>query len=66
MNKALNYPDFNFYLHTAPCDGREYPFYHYHWTIMPKTSTWAGFELGARMEISTIEPEKAAAFLRKQ
>lgn len=66
MNKALNHPDFNFYLHTAPCDGKEYPFYHYHWTIIPKTGTWAGFELGARMEISTIEPEKAAAFLRKQ
>ncbi|MFA5355441.1 MAG: hypothetical protein WC302_01805 [Candidatus Paceibacterota bacterium] len=66
MNRALNYPDFNFYLHTAPCDGKEYPFYHYHWTIIPKTSTWAGFELGSRMEISTIEPEKAAAYLRKQ
>jgi UDPglucose--hexose-1-phosphate uridylyltransferase len=66
MNKALNYPDYNFYLHTAPCDGRDYPFYHYHWTIIPKTSTWAGFELGSRMEISTIEPEKAAAYLRKQ
>ena len=66
LNKALNYPDYNFYLHTAPCDGKEYPFYHYHWTIIPKTSTWAGFELGSRMEISTIEPEKAAAYLRKQ
>ncbi|MFH1509995.1 MAG: hypothetical protein ABID67_02560 [Candidatus Nealsonbacteria bacterium] len=66
MNKALSYPDYNFYLHTSPCDGKEYPFYHYHWTIIPKTSTWAGFELGSRMEISTIEPEKAAAYLRKQ
>lgn len=64
--KALNNPDYNFYLHTAPCDGRRYNYYHWHWTILPKTSTWAGFEIGARMEISTIEPEKAAEYLRNQ
>lgn len=66
LYKGLNDPAYNFYLHTSPCDGKNYDFYHWHWTILPKTSTWAGFELGARMEISTIEPEKAAAYLRKQ
>ena len=66
LYKALNDPAYNFYLHTAPCDGKKYPHYHYHWTILPKTSTWAGFEIGTRMEISTIEPEKAAEFLREQ
>lgn len=65
LYKALNDPPYNFYLHTSPCDGKEYPYYHWHFTILPKTSTWAGFELGARMEISTIEPEKAAEYLRK-
>jgi UDPglucose--hexose-1-phosphate uridylyltransferase len=64
--KGLADPAYNFYLHTAPCDGKDYPYYHWHWTILPKTSIWAGFELGARMEISTIEPEKAAEYLRKQ
>ena len=64
--KGLNDPAYNFYLHTAPCDGRNYDHYHWHWTILPKTSTWAGFEIGTRMEISTIEPEKAAEYLRKQ
>jgi len=63
--KALNNPDYNFYLHTAPCDGKKHDYYHWHWTILPKTSTWAGFEIGTRMEISTIEPEKAAEFLKK-
>jgi len=63
--KALNDPDYNFYLHTAPCDGNNHDYYHWHWTILPKTSTWAGFEIGTRMEISTIEPEKAAEYLRK-
>ena len=66
LYKALNDPPYNFYLHTAPCDGRDYPYYHWHWTIIPKTATWAGFEIGTRMEISTIDPEKAADYLRKQ
>jgi UDPglucose--hexose-1-phosphate uridylyltransferase len=66
LYKALNNPAYNFYLHTAPCDGKRYDHYHWHWTILPKTSTWAGFEIGTRMEISTIEPEKAAEYLRKQ
>ena len=64
--KGLSDPAYNFYLHTAPCDGKKYPYYHWHWTILPKTSTWAGFEIGTRMEISTITPEKAAEYLRKQ
>ncbi len=66
LYKALGNPAYNFYLHTAPCDGKSYPFYHWHFTILPKTSIHAGFELGAGMEISTIEPEKAAEYLRKQ
>ena len=66
LYKALNNPPYNFYLHTAPCGGEGYDHYHWHFTILPKTSTLAGFELGAGMEISTIEPEKAAEYLRKQ
>ena len=66
LHKGLDDPAYNFYLHTAPCDGKKYPHYHWHWTILPKTAIWAGFELGAEMEISVIEPEKAAAYLRKQ
>lgn len=66
LYKGLSDPPYNFYLHTAPCDGKKYNFYHWHWTILPKTAIWAGFEIGTRMEISTIEPEKAAEFLRKQ
>ena len=66
LYKGLNSPDYNFYLHTAPCDEQNHDYYHWHWTILPKTGTWAGFEIGTRMEISTIEPEKAAEYLRKQ
>lgn len=64
--KGLSDPAYNFYLHTAPCGEERADYYHWHWTILPKTATWAGFEIGTRMEISTIEPEKAADYLRKQ
>lgn len=66
LYKGLRDPDYNYFLHTAPADKGKYDHYHWHWEILPKTSTWAGYELGTGIEISTIEPEKAAAFLRKQ
>jgi len=66
LHKGLNNPAYNFYLHTAPSDNKDYSFYHWHWTILPKTSIYAGFELGAAMEISTIKPEDAAQYLRNQ
>ena len=64
--KGLNDPAYNYYIHTAPSDEANYDHYHWHLNILPRTSTWAGFELGSGIEISTIEPEKAAEFLRKQ
>jgi len=63
---GLDDPPYNFYIHSAPCDDGKHDYYHWHFTIIPKTATWAGFELGAQMEISTIEPEVAAEHLRKQ
>jgi len=66
LYKGLGDPPYNFYLHTAPCNKKDCFQYHWHWTILPKTSTPAGFEIGTQMEISTIEPEKAAEYLRKQ
>ncbi len=62
---ALGNPDYNFYIHTSPCDGHDYSYFHWHIEILPKTSTWAGFELSTGVEISTIQPEVAAEFLRK-
>jgi UDPglucose--hexose-1-phosphate uridylyltransferase len=64
--KALNDPPYNFYIHSAPCDGKDYPHFHWHIEILPHTATWAGFELDTGIEVSTIQPEVAAEFLRKQ
>lgn len=63
---ALNDPPYNFYIHSAPCDGGDYQHYHWHIEILPHTSTWAGFELDTGIEVSTIQPEVAAEYLRKQ
>jgi UDPglucose--hexose-1-phosphate uridylyltransferase len=63
--KTLEDPAYNFYLHTSPCDGKDYPHFHWHIEILPRTATWAGFELSTGIEISTIEPEVAAEELRE-
>ena len=61
---AVNNPPYNFYIHTSPCDGKDYRHYHWHIEILPHTSTWAGFELQTGIEISMIQPEVAAESLR--
>lgn len=66
LYKGLGDPPYNFYVHTAPCDGKDYSSYCWHIEILPHTATWAGFELSTGVEISTIQPEVAAEFLREQ
>ena len=62
---GLENPDYNFFLHTAPAkNSHSYEHYHWHFEILPKTAIWAGFEIGTGIEISTIRPDDAAAFLR--
>lgn len=65
LYKGLGDPPYNFFIHTAPVAGGEYDHYHWHIEVVPKTSIWAGFELGTGIEISAITPEDAAKFLRK-
>ncbi len=66
LYRGLKNPDYNFFLHTAPVENsRSHDHYHWHFEILPKTAIWAGFEIGTGIEISTIKPESAAAFLRK-
>ncbi len=64
--RGLDDPDYNFFIHTAPIgEAALFKYYHWHLEIVPKTAIWAGFEIGTGIEISTIAPEDAAAFLRK-
>lgn len=64
--QGLQDPPYNFYIHTAPCDGKDYAHYQWHIEILPHTAVWAGFELSTGIEISTIQPEVAAPFLCAQ
>lgn len=66
LYRGLKNLDYNFFLHTAPVkNSHSFEHYHWHFEILPKTVIWAGFEIGTGIEISTIKPESAAAFLRK-
>jgi UDPglucose--hexose-1-phosphate uridylyltransferase len=64
ISQALHNPPYNFYVHTSPCDGKDYPHYHWHIEIIPHTAVWAGFELSTGIEVSTIFPEDAATYLK--
>ncbi len=64
LYNGLEDPDFNYYIHTAPCDGNAYPNYSYHIDIFPRTHLYAGFEFATDIEVVPISPEDAAKFLR--
>jgi len=64
LKRGVNDPPFNFFIHTTPVKDDKFEHYHWHLEILPKTSIWAGFELGTGMEISAVIPEEAAEFLR--
>jgi UDPglucose--hexose-1-phosphate uridylyltransferase len=65
MKKKLKDPDLNFYIHVSPVSERtKYDYYHWHIGILPKMSIFAGFELGTGIEVTVVDPDEAAKFLR--
>jgi len=56
-------PPFNYYIHSSPTDGSDYPYYHWHLELIPKLTTMGGFELGTSMWINITTPEHAADLL---
>lgn len=64
LARTLLDPPYNFLLHTAPCQERELPHYHWHFEIMPKLIRVAGFEWGTGFFINPVRPETAARHLR--
>ncbi len=66
VEKNLRDPDLNFFIHTSPLKNQaRYKHYHWHMEIVPKISTLAGFELGTGVDINVVDPDAAAAILRK-
>ncbi len=65
LNRALNYPSYNYMVHTAPVKEGELGHYHWHIEILPRIKSIAGFEWGSGFYINPTPPEEAASFLRR-
>lgn len=68
MDKALDEPDFNFYIHTAPVRKNSHSdndYYHWHMEIVPRLSMIGGLELGADIFVNVIDPDEAAELFRR-
>ena len=64
IGKTLNYPPYNYTLHTAPFELGPDQVFHWHLQIMPRLAIAAGFEMGTGIYINTVPPEDAAEYLR--
>jgi len=63
MDRMLDDPSFNYYIHTAPVREPVGTF-HWHLEITPRLTEIAGFERGTGFYINPIVPEDAAAILK--
>jgi UDPglucose--hexose-1-phosphate uridylyltransferase len=62
-DRHFSNPPYNYYIHSAPADGADYPYYHWHLELLPKLTSIGGFELGTSMMINITTPEHAADLL---
>jgi UDPglucose--hexose-1-phosphate uridylyltransferase len=56
---------YNFVLHTQPLRSQPLEHYHWHFEIVPKLTSIAGFEWGSGFYINPIPPEDACRYLRE-
>jgi UDPglucose--hexose-1-phosphate uridylyltransferase len=52
-------------LHTDPLRSGGLEYFHWHFEIVPKLTSIAGFEWGSGFYINPLPPEEAALFLRE-
>ena len=64
FDKTLNNPDFNYVIHNPPYPLSDVPFFHWYLRIVPRIKTPGGLEIGTRIHVNTIFPEKSAELLR--
>jgi UDPglucose--hexose-1-phosphate uridylyltransferase len=55
---------YNLVLHTAPLDDERSAAFHWHWELIPRSTSLAGFEWATGMHINSVSPERAALRLR--
>ncbi|MDX9833840.1 MAG: galactose-1-phosphate uridylyltransferase [Desulfobulbus sp.] len=56
---------YNFVLHTQPLNSGPLEHYHWHFEIVPKLTSMAGFEWGTGFYINPMPPEETCRFLRE-
>jgi len=66
IDKTLDNPPLNFYIHTLPTIHDDSSAYHWHIEIAPRVSRYGGFELGSDVIINTMPPEEAKMYLRNE
>ena len=64
LEASLEFPPYNYIIHTTPFVFGEIEHYHWHIEIIPRLTRVAGFEWGTGFYINTVTPESAAEFLR--
>jgi UDPglucose--hexose-1-phosphate uridylyltransferase len=65
LDRVLDYPAYNYIIHTSPIGEAAEDYYHWHLEIMPKLTKVAGFEWGTGFYINPTPPEESAKFLRE-
>lgn len=65
LERVLDRPAYNWFVHTAPFDSTAQDHYHWHIEISPRVSAAAGFESGTGCFINPVPPEVAAQRLRE-
>ncbi len=65
LDRVLDFPAYNYIIHTSPIGESAEDYYHWHMEIMPKLTKVAGFEWGTGFYINPTPPEESAKFLRE-
>lgn len=63
LDRTLNNPPLNFYIHSLPTIIQDSSSYHWHIEIIPRVSSYGGFELGSEVIINVMSPEEATHYL---
>ena len=65
LEDCLNYPAYNYVLHSCPFDRQWEDHYHWHFEIIPRIAHLAGLEWGTGVHVNIVSPEVAARTLRE-
>ena len=64
LNACIPNVPYNFILHTQPLRDKPLEHFHWHFEIVPKLTSIAGFEWGSGFYINPVSPEEACRYLK--